>query len=109
MHKLVFLETFLLTEILELSLVAYRGKEALPATDVLLTITAHLETLLVILQTHVRAKLFDVTTESGLIMSIITLSKSCSLSLPDTIFAKTGSLYFFVAGGTFRHASLILG
>ena len=64
MHELVFLETFLLTEILKLALVAYRGKKALPAADVLLTITADLETLLVILQANVGAKLFDVTTES---------------------------------------------
>ena len=64
MHKLVFLETFLLTEILKLALVAYRGKKSLPAADVLLTITADLETLLVILQANVGAELFDVTTES---------------------------------------------
>ena len=64
MHKLVFLKTFLLTEILKLALVAYRGKKALPAADVLLTITADLETLLVILQANVGAELFDVTTES---------------------------------------------
>ena len=64
MHELVFLETFLLTEILKLALVAYRGKKALPAADVLLTITADLETLLVILQANVRAELFDVTTKS---------------------------------------------
>ena len=64
MHKFVFLKTLLLTEVLELSLVSYRGKEALAAADVLLTITAHLETFLVILQTHVGAKLFDVTTKS---------------------------------------------
>ena len=64
MHELVFLETFLLTEILKLALVAYRGKKALPAADVLLTITADLETLLVILQANIGAKLFDVTTES---------------------------------------------
>ena len=64
MHELVFLETFLLTEILKLALVAYRGKKALPAADVLLTITADLETLLVILQANVGAELFDVTTES---------------------------------------------
>ena len=64
MHELVFLETFLLTEILKLALVAYRGKKSLPAADVLLTITADLETLLVILQANVGAELFDVTTES---------------------------------------------
>ena len=64
MHELVFLETFLLTEILKLALVAYRGKKALPAADVLLTITADLKTLLVILQANIGAKLFDVTTES---------------------------------------------
>ena len=64
MHKLVFLKTFLLTEILKLTLVAYRGKKALPTADVLLTITADLETLLVILQANVGAELFDVTTES---------------------------------------------
>ena len=77
MHELVFLETFLLTEILELSLVTYRGQEALPAADVLLTITAHLETLLVILQTHVGAKLFDVTTESEFIMNNFTSPLTC--------------------------------
>ena len=65
MHELVLLETFLLTEILKLALVSYRGKKTLPAAYVLLTITADLETLLVILQANVGAKLFDVTTESG--------------------------------------------
>ena len=77
MHELVFLETFLLTEILKLSLVTYRGKEAFPAADVLLTITADLETLLVILQTHVGAKLFDVTTESEFIMNNFTSPLTC--------------------------------
>ena len=65
MHELVLLETFLLTEILKLALVAYRGKKTLPAAYVLLTITADLKTLLVILEANVGAKLFDVTTESG--------------------------------------------
>ena len=65
MHELVFLETFLLAKVLELPLVTDRGQEPFPAANILLTITAHLETLLVILQTHVGAKLFDVTTESG--------------------------------------------
>ena len=77
MHELIFLETFLLTEILKLALVTYRGKEALPAADVLLTIAAHLETLLVILQTHVGAKLFDVTTESEFIMINFTSPLTC--------------------------------
>ena len=54
----------MLTEVLKLTLVAYGGKEALSTADVLLTITADLETLLIIFQTDVRAKLLDVTTES---------------------------------------------
>ena len=75
---LIFLKTFLLTEVFELSLVPNRSQEPLSSsintTDVLLTVTAHLETLLVILQTDIGAELFDVTPES------------------DTILAQTGGL-----------------
>ena len=63
MNTFVLLETFLLTEVLEQSLVVDGSQESLPSTDVSLAVVADLEPLLVVLQTDVRAELLDITAE----------------------------------------------
>ena len=65
MNALVFLETFLLTEVFEKSLVVDWSEESLPATDVFLTIITNLQPLLVILQAGVGTELLNVTTKSN--------------------------------------------
>ena len=62
-NTFVLLETFLLTEVLEQSLVVDGSQESLPSTDVSLAVVADLEPLLVVLQTDVRAELLDITAE----------------------------------------------
>merc|ERR1719234_1535127 len=69
---LIFFETTPVAKVLELALVTYGGQEAFTSTDVLLTVAANLQPLLVVLQANVGAELFDIRAES------------------DTIFAQTG-------------------
>ena len=85
---LVFLQTFLVTEILERPFVSDRSEEALTAADILLAITAHLQTLLVILQTDVGAELLDLAPE------------------PDTVLAQTGRAHLLPAGAAAAHPRL---
>ena len=90
MHVLIFLQTFLFTKVFKLSLVSDWCQESFSTTDILLTITADLETLLVILQANVGAELFDVTTK------------------PDTVLAKTGLGHHSLAASTTRHVQLVV-
>ena len=60
MYMLVFLQTTLLTEIFELPFISNGREKSFTTTDVFLTITTHLQSLLVILKTHIGAELFDV-------------------------------------------------
>ena len=85
MHK-----TFLFTKVFKLSLVSDRCQESFSTTDILLTITADLETLLVILQANVGAELFDVTAK------------------PDTVLAKTGLGHNSLTRGAAGHVQLVV-
>ena len=85
---LVFLQTFLVTEILERPFVSDRSEEALTAADILLAITTHLEPFLVILQTDVGAELLNFAAE------------------PDAVLAQTSRAHLLPAGAATAHSRL---
>ena len=57
---LVLFQAATVAKVLELTLVSYWGQEAFSPTDVLLAVTAHLQSLLVVLKANVGAELLDV-------------------------------------------------
>ena len=91
MHVLKLLKTLLLTKVFELTFVTDGSKKSFSARNILLTVTADLETFLVVLETLVGAELFDITSES------------------NTILAKTGGRHLLIAGGTVGHLHLVVG
>ena len=66
---LVLFEASPVAKVLELTLVTYGGQEAFSSTDVLLTVAANLQPLLVVFQANVGAELFDIRAESDTILS----------------------------------------
>ena len=57
MHVFIFLETFLLAEVFKLSLVPDRRQESRAIADILLAVTAHFQSFLIILQADIGAEL----------------------------------------------------